>query len=73
MKKEVESGYFEDLIRTHLLDNGHKSILVLGPSKGMTARKDAALQKKLQEWKESLGREELEEMIRQTKELEQYQ
>lgn len=73
LKKEVESGYFEDLIRTHLLDNGHKSILVLAPSKGMTARKDAALQKKLQEWKESLGREELEEMIRQTKELEQYQ
>ncbi len=73
LKKEVESGYFEDLIRTHLLDTGHKSILVLAPSKGMTARKDAALQKKLQEWKESLGREELEEMIRQTKELEQYQ
>ena len=39
----------------------------------MTARKDAALQKKLQEWKESLGREELEEIIRQTKALEEYQ
>ena len=73
LKEEAESGYYEDLIRRYLLDNAHKSILVLAPSKGMTARKDAALQKKLQEWKESLGREELEEIIRQTKALEEYQ
>lgn len=73
LKEEAESGYYEDLIRRYLLDNAHKSVLVLAPSKGMTARKDAALQKKLQEWKESLGREELEEIIRQTKALEEYQ
>lgn len=73
LKEEAESGYYEDLIRKYLLDNAHKSILVLAPSKGMTARKDAALQKKLQEWKKALGREELEEIVRQTRELEAYQ
>ena len=73
LKEEAESGYYEDLIRKYLLDNAHKSILVLAPSKGMTARKDAALQKKLQEWKKELGREELEEIVRQTRELVAYQ
>ena len=73
LKEEAESGYYEDLIRKYLLDNAHKSILVLAPSKGMTARKDAALQKKLQEWKKALGREELEEIVRQTRELVAYQ
>ncbi len=73
LKEEAESGYYEDLIRKYLLDNAHKSILVLAPSKGMTSRKDAALQKKLQEWKKALGREELEEIVRQTRELEAYQ
>ena len=34
---------------------------------------DAALTEKLQEYKESLGREEQEELVRRTKELEAYQ
>lgn len=73
LKGELEKGYYEDLIRKYLLDNGHKSILVLSPVKGLTARKDAALQKKLQEYKASLGKEEIAAIVKQTEELEKYQ
>ena len=43
------------------------------PEQGRTARMDAALAEKLQEYKESLGRAEQEELVRRTKELEAYQ
>lgn len=73
LKEELDKGYYEDLIRKYLLENGHKSVLVLAPVKGLTAKKDAKLQKKLQEYKAGLSREEIEEVVRQTKELEEYQ
>lgn len=73
LKEELGNGYYEDLIRKYLLENGHKSVLVLAPVKGLTAKKDAKLAEKLQEYKAGLSREEIEEVIRQTKELEEYQ
>jgi Zn-dependent M16 (insulinase) family peptidase len=73
LKEELDKGYYEGLIRDYLLDNGHKSILVLAPSKGLTAKKEAGLQKKLQDYKASLSKEEIEGLIRQTEELERYQ
>lgn len=73
LKAEMDEGYYEDLIRKYLLDNGHKTVLVLAPVKGLTAKKDAELAKKLQEYKAGLSKEEIEEVVRQTKELEEYQ
>ena len=73
LKEELDNGYYEGLIRKYLLDNEHKSILVLAPDKGQTAKKDAELQKKLEDYKASLRREEIEDLIRQTKELVRYQ
>ncbi len=73
LKGELDKGYYEGLIRKYLLNNKHKSILVLAPSKGLTAKKDAELQKRLQDYKASLSKEEIEEVIRQTQELERYQ
>lgn len=73
LKEEVEKGYYEGLIRKYLLDNAHKTVLILAPVKGLTAKKDAALQRKLQEYKASLSHEEVERIVRQTGELEAYQ
>ncbi len=73
LKAEMDEGYYEDLIRKYLLDNGHKSVLVLAPVKGLTAKKDAELAKKLQEYKAGLSKEEIEDVVKQTKELEEYQ
>lgn len=73
LKEEAETGYFEELIRTYLLRNNHKTVIVLSPAKGLTTKKEEELQKKLQEYKASLSREEVEEIVRQTAELKRYQ
>ena len=73
LKEEMNSGYYEELIKKYLLNNDHKTVVVLSPVKGLTAKKDAELQKELKEYKDTLSREELEKIIRETKELELYQ
>ncbi len=73
LKQEAETGYFEELLRKYLLQNNHRSVIVLSPVKGLTAKKDGELHRKLQEYKASLSREETEAIVRQTKELERYQ
>ncbi len=73
LKKELETGYFEGLIRRYLLQNNHKTVIVLSPVKGLTTKKDAALHKKLQDYKAKLSEEEVEEIVKQTKALERYQ
>lgn len=73
LKEEIDKGYFEELIRRYLLQNNHKTIVVLSPVKGLTAQKDRELQKKLQEYKATLSKEEVEGIVRKTAELERYQ
>ena len=73
LKSQVETGYFEDLIRTYLLDNTHGSIVIIRPEQGRTARMDRELAKKLQSYKDSLTPEEIQKLVQDTKELEEYQ
>lgn len=73
LKEELEKGYYEELISKYLLHNNHRTVLVLEPVKGLTAKKDGELRQKLQEYKQSLKPEELEKIAAQTRELEQYQ
>ncbi len=73
LKKKIEEGYFEKLIRKHLLDNEHGSVVVLVPEKGLTAKRDKALFEKLQAYKETLSEEELQDIVKQTEELKAYQ
>lgn len=39
LKKEVENGYFEQLIRDYLLDNPFEAVIVVAPEKNLTAKK----------------------------------
>ena len=73
LKDNVGTGYFEELIRTYLLNNMHGSIVIIRPEKGRTARMDRELAGKLKAYKESLTEEEIQELVRSTKELEAYQ
>ena len=73
LKENVETGYFEDLIRKYLLDNTHGSIVIIRPEKGRTARMDRELAERLKAYKEGLSGEEIETLVQATKELEEYQ
>ena len=73
LKEQVETGYFEELIQKYLLDNTHGSIVIIKPERGRTARMDKELTDKLQAYKESLSKDEIDALVKATKELEEYQ
>ncbi len=73
LKKEVDNGYFEDLIREYLLDNPFEAVLVVKPEKNLTAKNDRELAKRLRDYKKGLSREEVLKIVEQTKELKAYQ
>ena len=73
LKSQIETGYFEQLIRDYLLENPHGAIVIIRPEKGRTARMDRELAEKLQAYKESLSKEEIEKLVQDTKDLEAYQ
>lgn len=73
LKKALEEGYFEELIRKYLLGNTHGAILSLVPEKGLAAKRDKELEEKLENYRKSLSDEELTRMVEHTKALEAYQ
>ena len=73
LKKEVENGYFEQLIKDYLLDNPFGAVIVVAPEKNLTAKEDEKLAKKLSDYKASLSEEELEALVTATRELKEYQ
>ena len=73
LKEQVDKGYFEKLIQTYLLDNQHGSLVTIVPEPGRTARLDAELKGKLQTYKASLSKEELEKLVADTAHLQEYQ
>jgi len=73
LKGEIGTGYFEGLIQKYMLDNTHKSLLVVEPMPGLTTRKDRALAEKLAAYKDSLTKEEIGRIAADTKALLDYQ
>lgn len=73
LKKAVEEGYFEQLIRDYLLDNPFEAVVILSPQKNLTARQEERTAEKLAEYKNSLNETQIKELVQATKELEEYQ
>ncbi len=73
LKARIGSGYYEELIKTRLLENPHVAIVTAVPQKGLTTKKENELAKKLADVKAGLSIVELEEMVRKTKALKAYQ
>ena len=73
LKEAVNEGYFEEMIQKWLLDNTHGTILTLVPKRGLAAKREKALEEKLEKYRSSLSKEELEKLVRKTKALVAYQ
>lgn len=73
LKEAVNEGYFEEMIQKWLLDNTHGTILTLVPKRGLAAKRERALEEKLEKYRRSLSAEELEELVRKTEALVAYQ
>jgi Zn-dependent M16 (insulinase) family peptidase len=73
LREEIGTGYFEGLIEKYLLDNPHSSIVMIEPVKGLTAKLDKETQEKLREYKKSLSKVEIQELVEKTKRLIEFQ
>lgn len=73
LKEGAENGYFEELIRTHLLDNPFEAVVTVSPERNLTAKMEAETAGHLAEYKKSLSKEEIEALVQKTKELKKYQ
>jgi hypothetical protein len=75
LKEDVNSstGYFEGLIRKYVLDNTHAATVTLNPRRGLTELQERQADERLQSYKSTLSREELEELVRSTAALKAYQ
>lgn len=73
LKNHVEDGYFEDLVEKYLLNNKHKSIVIMTPERGLTAKRDKELADKLAKYKDSLSDDEKKALVEDTEALHKYQ
>lgn len=73
LKEAVQTSYFEQIIREKLIDNTHKSVVIVKPVKGLTGQKDKELAEKLAQKKASMSPEEMERVVKETRELKAYQ
>lgn len=73
LKQQVETGYFEKLVQEYLLDNTHAAVVIARPEYGLNAKREEALAKKLQEYRESLSVKERQEIVDFTHHLREYQ
>lgn len=73
LKEQVDTDYFEKLIEKYLLHNTHASVVIIEPQKGLNAKQEEELSKKLAEYKASLSDAEIDQLIADTKHLKQYQ
>ncbi|MCY6354257.1 insulinase family protein [Clostridium sp. ZS2-4] len=73
IKDKIKKGYLEGLIQKYLLDNKHSSLVVLKPVPGLEEKKEAESKAKLAKIKASLSKEEINKLIKETKELKKWQ
>ncbi|NLL80282.1 MAG: insulinase family protein [Clostridiales bacterium] len=73
LKEKIESGYYETLIQKYILENTHKSMVMLVPKRGLTAEREKKLAEGLAEYRKNLSEEEREGIVEQTRALREYQ
>lgn len=73
IKKEMDNGLFEDLIRNNILNNNHEMILSLVPKYGLEREQENKEKQRLKAVKDSLSKAELEKIVADTIHLKEYQ
>ncbi|WP_283680958.1 insulinase family protein [Parablautia sp. Marseille-Q6255] len=73
LRRRTQEDYYEELIRTYLLENPHTSCVIVEPERGLTARTGEAVRKKLEAYRASLTDEQVQELIEKTAKLRQFQ
>ncbi len=73
LKEKIDTDYFEGLIEKYLLNNTHKSVVVVSPKEGLTQENEKKLADKLAAYKNSLSDEQKKAIVDGTAELRRFQ
>ena len=73
LREEIEGDYFEQLLKTAILENTHKSVVIVEPKKNLVEQEEKQLKEKLAAYKASLTKEEIEKIVEDTRLLTEYQ
>ena len=73
IKEGIENGMLESIVKEQFINNPHALLMVLKPQPGLENELAEKTRKELAEYKASLSKEELEELIEETKTLKEYQ
>lgn len=73
LRKAIDTGYFEKLIQEKILNNTHSVFTMLKPKKGLMEENIEKIKMELAEYKKTLSKEQLEQLVKETEELKEYQ
>jgi len=73
LREMIETDYFEKLLEKYLLNNSHKSIVIVVPEVGLVEKEDKKLADKLAQYKASLSKDEIDRIVADTAALKAYQ
>ncbi len=73
LREKVKSGYFEELVQKYLLENTHRSIVILKPKKGLLKEQEAAQKEKLAAIKAAMSSEDIEKVMETFRKLTAFQ
>ena len=73
IKNEKDNNYFENLIKNKILNNSHKTLVILEPKKGLAEEKEAEIKAQLEAVKKDLSVEQIDKLILQTAQLKERQ
>ena len=73
INKQIPNNYFESMIKKYMLNNKHRSIVVLNPSNTLQEKKNQELKSKLEKYKASLPASELTKLVQDTKDFNDWQ
>ncbi len=63
LREKVNVGYFEELVQKYLLENTHRSVVILKPKMGLAEEQEAAVKQKLAEIKAGMSEQEIQKVI----------
>lgn len=73
LKEGIKSGYLEEVIEKYFLNNSHAVLLDLQPQPGLEKEINAKAEKQLADYKASLSEEQINNLVKETAELLEYQ
>ncbi len=73
IKNQLNTNYFENLIKEKLIKNPHTLLTVLKPEPGLMERNIERLNLKLKAIKDKMSPEQINKLVEETKELKEYQ